>query len=473
MKLMKKITAAGIAAVTAVSVFAFTACDNGEGGYGDEKSAKEATSVIEKLDEVKTDGVSVNGTVKASGMEYGVSALASAASGAFDVTLKGKVPYNGTVVEAYKYYFMRDWKIYGAESLAPVEDYTKLTLEPVVDLAATISEGAGAQANAMLNMYVPAVVNAVVSAETYTLLSLGKVTNSVAYKDNTITLDYNLAIYNMFNDVKSVIDGIEATTTVGDILGNATLKKYAEIFTELVDYEDLVSTVTMIKTMLQAQTPQLPAPAAAVEGGENEGDVSEPEYPSETETGLAVVGVIVEVLDSLLKTVTPDANSSTYDYLVKLLSSDELKNKINELYAQTNEGVLLEKSLDKYTVKDIMSLAMETELTDAQVNEALTATKAEVAEVAKGITAEKFNVTQDGSTVLMDGLKYTFSYDKDYVLLSQTIAGSMSVTDPTSTPSTTAITVELSIEYGKSALTLVTLSSKLPAFPDYSGNVTE
>lgn len=436
MKKTKKLISFLTACVMSVSVGAFAACDGTGGGYGDPKSAEEADKVIEKLEEVKTDGVSVDGNITTDGIKVDISARANLSVGAFDVTLHNTDEQEET---PYAYCFMRDWKVYGALSQAEITDFSSAILKPIVDIGAALEEQTGAN-SLMLNLYAPMLMNAVVSAGNYMILSLGKVTNSVAFKGNTITVDYNLTAYRIFNDVKDVIDGVTATTTVGDILGNANVRKYAEIFTELVSYNDLATYVSIIKNILGGQGVQ-PIPAEEID------------YTQ-------VLIAALDAIDALLKSVTPDANSNTYDYLVKLLSSDELREIINNAAG----GEFLEKNLSEYSVKDIASLAAGQQVTDEQVNGMLTASKEELAEKAKNITKESITVVNGTGTAVVSGVKYTLTYNNDHVLLSQGIEGNIAVTDSADASANSQTAISLNVNYSDEKFTLSKLPAKLPEF---------
>lgn len=439
MKKSKKLISFLTACVMSVSVGAFAACDGTGGGYGDPKSAEEADKVIEKLEEVKPAGVSVDGSITTDGIKVDISAKANLSAGAFDVTLHNTDEKEAT---PYAYCFMRDWKVYGAVSQAEIKDFSSAILKPIVDIGAVLEEQTGAN-SLLLNLYAPKIMNAVVSAGNYMILSLGKVTNSVAFKGNTITVDYNLATYQIFNDVKDVIDGMTATTTVGDILGNDNVRKYAEIFTELVSYNDLATYVSLIKSIIGGQGSQLIL-------------AEEIDYTQ-------VLTAALDAIDSLLKAVTPDANSNTYDYLVKLLSSDELREMINNAAG----GEFLEKNLSEYSVKDIVSLAAEQPVTDEQVNVMLTATKEELAENAKNISKESITVVDGTGTSVASGIKYTLMYNDEYVLLSQGIEGNIAVTDSADASANSQTAIKLTVSYSGKTFTLSTLPAKLPEF---SGN---
>lgn len=148
-------------------------------------------------------------------------------------------------------------------------------------------------------------------------------------ENGAAVIDLNKAAYNFANDVKTLVNGITAETSIGQLLDNAILKKYATVFTELISIDEISLLIAQLvvyaqrfQTMTHEQIELL---------------------PEETRK-------IAELAQTLLKNVNigallnvkPDKNSSTYEYIVKILKSDEfnavIAGVIANVIAQSPDG---------------------------------------------------------------------------------------------------------------------------------------
>lgn len=434
MKKFKKVITLATASLMAVSVGMFSACGD---DYGSQASNEAAEKIIKNLSSQDSQSITLDGKMTQGLATTKVSANVNYGAGNADIFASEN--------NAYHYMFIRDWKVYTAEdSKTEIKDFSSVPLKLGTDLKAAAEEELGEMTDLVFTQ-IPAFVNGALSAYNSLIISFAKAANAVAYKNNTLTVNYNLAFYNMYNDTKSVVDGLKITTTVGDLLGNNTIKKYMQVLTEFVTVDEINTAVDLVKGMLES-TPEAPEigvnPVSEVDE-DTDLTPENPETPDYTEM-MQTLGVIVEAVDGLLDAVKADANSTTYDYLLKLLSSEELKELIN---SSVGEEVLAKK-LSEYSVGDLLSLIVQTNDTTV-LNAMLKQVKDAYAQLGQYITAKA--ITVEGTSI--SDVLITYTVDENFKVLSQTFASKVKSDGG-------MVSEEFTITYNKTAVTLKTVTTK-------------
>lgn len=253
-----------------------------------------------------------------------------------------------TDVKEYEgYNFLRDWHAFGCDAprddatgkVKPITDFTNTELaylgnlnEILGDLAGQIgakpeqpvalsaqsapetgATGIGAADITALATPALAQVNSL-------LIKLAVAADALKEDNGVYTVDLIKTLNKFYTDIAAAVNSLNDNTTVGDLLSNASLKKYLSLITETVPAQTVYEAVSgLVKTQSSE----------------------------------------MQLLLSFLTDIKPDANSATYDYLVKLISSNGLQAFINTmLKAQTGaEQDVFTTTLDKAKVKDLLAMA--------------------------------------------------------------------------------------------------------------------
>lgn len=317
---------------------------------------------------VGEDGVKLNDgysyKLAASG-ETGITVKINAVEGNGDITYAASSANSKEIAEdgethsvdysdeKTEYYFLRGgnlflYRDYGGQPDSRVEDFTGKTLEWL--------GGYGEWENLSGGSYTGA-------QAAYVADVLGAFT----VENGRATADFNLAAYNLVQMLKSVLNSIKLTTTVGDVLKNSTVKTLIEAFTSSLSPEDVKSyVISAIEELSAVETQE----------GATLGDMLEA-------MGIDVASYIVE----------PDENSTVYEYVVKIVGSKQLKNLINkimEIYGNATGKLVVPMlvTLDKMSV-NAMLLAAETSLGEV---------KSSFNELTKDITKTELKFTVNNST---------------------------------------------------------------------------
>lgn len=410
-KLFSTILAVMVAVVMSFAVFAFTGCDptNPNPNPDPEPNPKPATGLV-------TGNATYDGII---GTEYAGFKLASTVSmGGEDATVNATVNTNGKadiLMEApgsCMYYFMRDWKVYGTDSSEAITDFSQAELYGYVDINQFIEsmlEYVGENGG----MEIPAEVTGLIKLDkilegslgglNYAVISLADAANAVTVNetDKTVTVDFNKMAYNMVNQVKAGVTSLKGDTTLSELLGNATLKKYAQIITELVSTEDVINYVADLAKTLG----ELGNATETLEEGEITG----------SESGVAYVAAAVELINDVITKVQPDENSSVYDYIVKVLSSQELLDAINAMLQEMGApaGSGLTKKISEFTLSEIIGMiptegeALTLDGLKEMINGYITAYTSGITETALTVSYE-----DDGEEVQFSvtGAKLVYTY---------------------------------------------------------------
>ena len=159
----------------------------------------------------------------------------------------------------------------------------------------------------------------------YVLAKLADAAGELKLGAGFATVDVNAVLYKIATDVNAAVDSIGATTSVGAFLENAAIKKYLSAVAEIVPVERVYAFVAF-----------LPIAATSID-----------KLPDEVFESYGITRAQVEFILSKLSGVDltklakilPDAGSTTYDYILKLLKSNELRDAVNAVLSKNGESV--------------------------------------------------------------------------------------------------------------------------------------
>ena len=436
MKIFKKFLAAIIAMVMAFAVFAFAACktddnDNGgtnggnegtEGGNGGTNTKTPAQQLLEAVDK-STSYVEISAeysyvsryenytlssldeekpaetTVRNTTDTQSISGHVDIEKGNGDITtVYSEENTRGGEVETYggtSYMFLRGWHAFGGapEDEEEVTDYSKLSLQYLGNLneqlgsaiagitggsqgnpdgnrPAALAEAPGLDAGALA---LPAVIKA-----NSVLVNLAVAADTLEVKDGVYTVDVIKTLNKVYTEISAVVNALDENTTVGEVLSNKTVEKYLSAITAVVPAETVYS---LVCSALDEMSPAMKEMLSFIPG------------------------------------IKPDENSTTYDYIVKLVSSDEVKTLVNGLLEKQGAPAeaLFTTTLDKAKLNDVLALA---EMSVAGVKEMVKNLPVEFADgkltiTSKGERSESVTVYKELS------LGYTV---KDGTLTGQTVS---------------------------------------------------
>lgn len=469
--LFRTLLAVMVAVIMSLSLVVFAACDpDGNGPDNSDKPGNQNTDndppaeiPAEKVDNIlATDyaAIELSGTLGVKALEEGTSYVSGKINldGSADITFRQEEEEE----ENYAYIFMREGAVYGlfCDDEVAADKFAEVPADKfkgLVDLEATI-EGilgmAGDYVELPEGLELGDLVKGGVDGLNGALLKLANASRAASDKDGVITVDINKAIYNVVADVKGLVSGLKGTTTVGDILGNAALKNYSQLVTELVTPQDLVDAVAAI---LESFGGEADAPAAT--------DEEYPEYPDESEIAMAYAVMALNILNDVFKAVEPDENSTTYDYLVKVISSQELVDEINAAFKGMGApSDVLPKKVSEFTLNDILLMAE----VDMSVSDIVTAATALIESYTSGVTETSFGVTVEEVTpFVLSNAKILYTYG-DSGLTSQKIEADVVVNiyAPDGTKEgETSLDIDLTFDYKATAYA----ATDFVTLPDLSG----
>lgn len=427
-KVFKTLLAAILAVVMSVTLFAFAGCGDEDNKDGNDKNNGGTTQVSneDKLLATEYSALELEATVGIGDEgEYDVAAKVNL-DGNADISVKALGKGENAGDDFFMYFFMRGWKVYGTFTEAEETDFSAAELEGFVDINQVLESvlgGTGVELpeNIASKLELDKAVDEVLDLVNYLVLNLGKAANAVTEANNSLTVDLNKLMFNAVTDIKGVVNGLTNDTTVGQILANENLKKYVKVITELVTPEELVA--TLVEAIDGAA------------GGEG--------VPAEATA-------IIAQVKTLLNTVKPDANSSTYDYIVKLVGSQELVNLINQAMGAP-EGTGLTKKLTEFKVSELLALADKEELT-------LDSLKTMVNQYASIVTATALTFGEDSKA---EALKVVYAYEGDYSLKSMAFTGKITIEGM-------LMDIDATLTFNKTAFTgFATLPAQLPEIEDF------
>lgn len=390
MKIFKKLLSVSVAAAMCCGVVALSAC-----GPDGAKAREEFIDNIEKQSVTATD---INSVITAKNY-YGsdcvtgtttVNAKIDFAAGNGDILYSESVTGGTEEGTVYGYAFLREWDVLvdTEEYETEVTDYSVLNLVRT-DIADLVAGQTGTEID-FSEVPIDEILSGGISFANYMLSSFANAAGALTVENGTAVIDLNKAVYNFAGDIKTLVNGITAETTVGDLLDNATVRKYAMVFTELASTEDVQTGITQLAAM--AAMLQMMTPDQIAEMGEY------------GEMIAMAQALLKDVNISALANVKPDKNSTTYDYIVKILKSDEFNAVVS--------GIVL-NAMSQGTYATAASMPVTISLTDMKVGELLAISSEEeitVDEALKNLrdgVAKAFeNITETAITVIVSEEDY-------------------------------------------------------------------
>lgn len=201
----------------------------------------------------------------------------------------------------YNYAFLRDW-----HSFSPVtqydENYNHIDTTPITDFTGvTLEYGGSATGNMPFNAETLGGMGKLaglgLGVENFVILSLGKYFGGFTKEGDVVTVDVNKMAYNLATKVNAFLAELDENTTVGDVLADDTVKA---VLSSLLNGIPAATLTGVLQTVISS---------------------------------IPNIGEMLEALEiDLTKIlVAPDANETTYDYFVRVISSNELKNALNAI----------------------------------------------------------------------------------------------------------------------------------------------
>ncbi|MDE6273889.1 MAG: hypothetical protein K2L87_02440 [Clostridiales bacterium] len=271
---------------------------------------------------------------------------------------------------------------------------------------------------------------------TYTLTKLADSFSALKIEKDKATIDVNAMAYGMATQITAVLNKLNDNTTVGDLLKEPAIKNILMSITELFPVTDVKAAIDEVVKSL----------------------------PDE------VKGMLTAMQIDLSKIfVAPDKNSTTYDYILKILGSQELLNAVNKALQQaipsdsamSGAPVGLTETFDKMKISTIL------QMTGAPIK--VTDLKDFVTPYLQGITKTNFTLNDgesDTFTLSDASIVYTLSGNKvtkqdisaKFSMLS-TSYGNGSSSGSYISEYTTAGTATATIEYSATEYTLADISN--------------
>lgn len=330
---------------------------------------------------------------------------------------------SGSAEDTYLYTFMRGWKIYGLLDYKEITDFTAPDLDIYVikDIPESFEEEMWKNGITLPEGFdIRTALNESLKAGDFRpLLGFANAASALTKGESSLTIDLNKAVYNFVNDLFKVVNGLTAETTIGDILNNENLKKYADALTKDFDYDDIAEAIAEINKNL----------GDSAEGAELFAKVSK-----------------------LFENVKPDRNSTGYEYFIKILASEEFLDFLNGILHDGGfpAGVGLTKKLTEFTIGEIFTTL---HLDVSKLDEI----KTSFAELLKNVTESSVSFKNNA----VKNAKITIGYDKDFSLSSIEISVGIKNGDE-------EYVSAFKFGFVKEAFTLAVLPETLPTNPSYT-----
>lgn len=360
----KKLIALSLATTMTGSLVAIAACgcdsddtDSGTPGTG---STTQSTILLNSMLSQDFNAIAGNVDVKINGsakvyandngtkgklLQEGTETIGMSETGKFnlksgdaDITVKST---NNDKTSSHEYMFLRNWHAFDYDALdnGMVTNWgSNVTLNYSGNPFDSLTE----EGSPTWSQYLPTVFGEMVSeltnttTKTYTY-SIAKIADSfngltIDSKQKTATIDLNATVYGAVTAIGEVLSSINDNTTIGDILKTDAVKNILMSVTELFPATEIKSAFDEVLQSLPVEIKQM----------------------------IDSMGIDLSKIF-----IAPDKNSTTYDYLVKIISSEELKNAINKIiqFAMQQQGVTggigfgLTDTLDKMKVAPLFQMA--------------------------------------------------------------------------------------------------------------------
>lgn len=351
MKSWKKFAVVLLALVTVFCVATFAACDFGaflpppEQGPGapdnpdggDETGGDETDDETGKLNlDAVIDGIMPQSLDYLDGsFTLNMSLSGEHTDGDASVALTGKAKFNGADGDAdvatkeiyseegsepfnqtHLYHsFLRGWKVYLYGAKENEEDILNRYEDGCLEDYGDVKEYFAPIKPELLVKYAP--------RHNYTLLMLAKETGFVKIEGDKLVVDVNGTIAAMKTVIDTFLDNAKSTDTIGEVLTNPLVANYFKAVLNIVDPEDLPEILSWLY------------------------------FLDEEEQGL---------IDALME-VPADEGSTTYEYLLKLIKSNEAYVAAKDYIAKTFDASLPSK-IENVTLQFVADVVVDEKNTD-------------------------------------------------------------------------------------------------------------
>jgi hypothetical protein len=342
-------------------------------------------------------------------------------------TIKHKLT---TTTYSYNYAFLREGSIFTlfdatAKKSVWNEDVTLsyVGADGLLD-SVTEMEGIDASTLATVEAYLPVILSGSSSYLNAGLLALANYTGAATEEENKVTVDLNKALYTLARDMRVLLTRVEDDTTVESFLKDSLVVEYMNNLMKDTSTDDLSGTRGILLSLLKS------------------GMLNDYIGNADGEMDEEVISLLIQFLS-----IQPVKNSTTYEYLVDLLCSDELS------------------ALLTYIIQQQTSTAVELNIGEISINDLLDGlgtSKADLVAALKKVEENQFSftvTTQNASyPVTLSDAKLIFNLNDDKTVASTDIDMTVKVSD-------VPIDVNATIGYSDEKATLTDISACTVSIP--------
>ena len=388
MKILKKFLCLLLCVVFSFSLFSFTSC----GSVTVEK-------VLAAVAKQKIKAISLN-----AGLDFAVKEGENSLSSSFDLDVKANLEKgsgdlvfsnvstkNDEAKTTYNYLFVREGKVFSPETQEKTTDWSGVILKEEKSLSKQLEEflsehGLSAESilgEALQEEELIAALKESVTQGLTAAISYYEFMGAVSVTGDTLVVDLNKLLYALVSDAATVLASVKDDTTVADLLRHDTVKKHLEFFLRDVN-------ATELQESLQTEIADR---------------IANISLPDKVKADL-----------NALAAIKPDASSSAYDYVIKVLCSDEFNAVLNDFYG----------SVFKHYFGEYFST------TDTKIGELLKDSlgenwQDELGDGFKGVTEKEFALNIEGLEIILKDLKQEFTVNNDFSVKSVAVSGSFSL----------------------------------------------
>ena len=338
---------------------------------------------------------------------------------------------------SYIYIFLRDWYAFTYADEEEVKDFTDIPLYFETDIKALFADLLDEAMGAISLGDIASM--ALVPSTGLSTAYLADKFGALTLEDGKAVADFNLAAYNLIQSVKEMLELIDGDTTIGDVLADETVKTLIEAYTASLTAQD-------VKDMLDLAL--LQALEVEIEDGYTLREMLEDMF-----------ALVPGGFDITMLIPAPDRGSTVYEYIVKLVSSEELKLLINLATFEPSENpeditFLLDTTLDKVPLDFFLDKYADTSYEEV---------KAAFEDCTKDVTKTELNIT----------VKYEYT-EFEYRDFDPDMDCYITVTETYYIPTQDSISIKnLKIEYTLDGNTLTAISVDGAQITEYSTYIDE
>ena len=419
MKKFKRAAALFVATLMAGSLASFTACGNGDNKKVDKFLDAMLSQKVEHVG-METNTVTTRADGSPSNMTQ--TAQMNVKTGDADIVTQVK---DGDTLVSWQNHFLRDWNIFTydqADGEAASWNGVTLTYKGnVLTQTANKIDGMTSWAGYLTGTVLSAgSVDA--GAGNYAIAKFAHAFGGLTVAEDTASIDLNKTFYRAAQELKTALHSINEKTTLGNFLKTEEMRNLFSPFTEMMTPAELKGTIVALINAVTESSPEI-------------------------QQLFLLMGLDFDALFP-----TPTKNISTYDYLLKVISSEAMKNTINSIvvWARVLQGQqsltpALSTTLDKVKLSDLFALA------GVQISDVV----AIFDHLTKNMTEENFALVTPDAEISLTNMTIV------YTLSEGTVAQQDITIDCAVTEEDSAVTVCLNekIVYPAEAYTLADISA--------------